>query len=103
MNCGPVAHTAPALCHLPPDSLDARICTFECTFCARCADEVFENVCPNCGGGLEKRPVRPAQAYHPPWFLGAHPAREDRVHRPKDLGQLRELQARLRRVDPHAR
>ena len=35
---------------LPPDSLDARICTFECTFCAGCVDEVLGGVCPNCGG-----------------------------------------------------
>ncbi|WP_131728522.1 DUF1272 domain-containing protein, partial [Achromobacter xylosoxidans] len=37
---------------LPPASTEARICSFECTFCARCADEVLGNVCPNCGGGF---------------------------------------------------
>jgi hypothetical protein len=37
---------------LPPQSLDARICTFECTFCAVCVDEVIKNVCPNCAGGF---------------------------------------------------
>jgi hypothetical protein len=47
---------------LPPDSPDARICTFECTFCARCVDDVLLGVCPNCGGGFERRPVRPAAA-----------------------------------------
>jgi hypothetical protein len=45
---------------LPPDSPDARICTFECTFCAECADNVLHNVCPNCGGNLVARPIRPA-------------------------------------------
>ncbi len=90
-------------CDLPPDDRDAVICSFECTYCTRCADQVFENVCPNCGGGLEKRPIRPAQPYQPPWYLGAHPAREDRVHRPKDLDQIRALQDRLKGVDPHAR
>ena len=44
---------------LPPDA-DARICTFECTFCADCAEEVFHGVCPNCGGNLVERPIRPA-------------------------------------------
>ena len=41
---------------LPPDSLEARICTYECTFCATCVDNVLENVCPNCGGGFVPRP-----------------------------------------------
>ena len=42
---------------LPPDSPDARICSFECTFCADCHGET----CPNCGGNLVPRPIRPAQ------------------------------------------
>src|SRR5262249_1053828 len=46
---------------LPPESLEARICTFECTFCARCVEEVLANVCPNCGGGFCPRPVRPSR------------------------------------------
>ncbi len=45
---------------LPPDSLAARICSFECTFCADCADGVLGGRCPNCGGELLRRPVRPA-------------------------------------------
>jgi hypothetical protein len=45
---------------LPPDSAEARICTFECTYCARCADTLLKGLCPNCGGNLERRPVRPA-------------------------------------------
>ena len=44
---------------LPPDSDEARICTFECTFCADCAEQVFHGVCPNCGGNLVPRPIRP--------------------------------------------
>jgi hypothetical protein len=47
---------------LPPESLDARICSFECTYCAECADEVLGGICPNCGGNLVSRPVRPAHA-----------------------------------------
>jgi hypothetical protein len=45
---------------LPPATHDAMICTYECTFCADCAAEVFRGVCPNCGGELVRRPVRPA-------------------------------------------
>ena len=58
---------------LPPDSPDARICTFECTFCATCADQVLRGVCPNCGGNLVARPIRPAAA------LARHPASVRRV------------------------
>ena len=45
---------------LPPDSGDARICTFECTFCAGCVDGPLAGVCPNCGGDFQPRPIRPA-------------------------------------------
>jgi hypothetical protein len=53
---------------LPYDANDARICTFECTFCAECADGVLGGVCPNCGGNLVARPIRPAEklAKYPP-------------------------------------
>jgi hypothetical protein len=53
---------------LPPDSPDARICSFECTFCAACADGVFRGRCPNCDGELVRRPIRPASMVtkHPP-------------------------------------
>jgi hypothetical protein len=53
---------------LPPEAVDARICTFECTFCAACADGVFHGICPNCGGNLTPRPIRPAAklAKYPP-------------------------------------
>ena len=45
---------------LPPDSTDAVICSFECTFCRNCAKTTLSGRCPNCGGGLESRPIRPA-------------------------------------------
>lgn len=54
---------------LPPESKDAVICSFECTFCADCAGEVLGGRCPNCGGGFTPRPVRPAHLlnrYPPP-------------------------------------
>ncbi|ACZ76196.1 MULTISPECIES: DUF1272 domain-containing protein [Dickeya] len=46
---------------LPPDSLLARICSFECTFCADCAQDKLNGHCPNCGGELVRRPIRPAE------------------------------------------
>ncbi len=44
---------------LPPSSMEARICSFECTFCASCAEDVLRGKCPNCGGELLARPRRP--------------------------------------------
>lgn len=67
-------------CDLPPDSADARICTYECTFCATCVETVLENVCPNCGGGFEKRPIRPRTARRPGVSLEHQPASTKRVH-----------------------
>jgi uncharacterized protein len=60
---------------LPPDSAEARICSFECTFCAACAEDVLKGQCPNCGGNLVARPIRPAAA------LAKHPASIQRVVR----------------------
>jgi hypothetical protein len=53
---------------LPPQAADALICTFECTFCADCVDNVLGGVCPNCGGNFSPRPIRPAAklAKYPP-------------------------------------
>jgi len=45
---------------LPPASEEARICSFECTFCRSCAEGVLGGRCPNCGGELLRRPIRPA-------------------------------------------
>ena len=61
---------------LPPDSSDALICSFECTFCRRCASDVLHNRCPNCGGELVARPRRPAE------MLAKHPASTKRVWNP---------------------
>ena len=63
---------------LPPTADDARICSFECTFCAACVETVLHNVCPNCGGGLVPRPIRPKAK------LAAAPASPDRVFKPVD-------------------
>ena len=69
---------------LPPDSLDARICSFECTFCATCVEKVLGNVCPNCGGGFVQRPVRPVKNWNGDNYLGAYPASTTVRHRPID-------------------
>ena len=58
---------------LPADSALARICTFECTFCADCADTRLGGICPNCSGELVRRPIRPAAT------LARFPASTERV------------------------
>ena len=62
---------------LPPESLDARICTFECTFCVDCVETRLSGVCPNCGGEFVRRPRRPAGK------LAKYPASTERVLKPE--------------------
>lgn len=61
---------------LPNESTEALICTFECTFCKNCVDTILNNICPNCGGGFEKRPIRPES------LLKKYPVQEVRIHKP---------------------
>lgn len=61
---------------LPNEATDARICTFECTFCADCADSKLHGICPNCGGELVARPRRPADK------LARFPASTERIFKP---------------------
>ena len=65
---------------LPPASGDARICSYECTYCAQCVETVLHNVCPTCGGGFAPRPIRPQTAFRPELKLGLthNPASETR-------------------------
>lgn len=62
---------------LLPEAEDARICTFECTFCADCANAKLAGICPNCGGELVKRPIRPAA------MLKKYPPSTQRVLKPE--------------------
>ena len=70
---------------LPPDALDARICSYECTFCENCVDTVLGNVCPNCGGGFTPRPIRPTHNLKAGNFLERYPASTTVKHRPVDV------------------
>lgn len=79
---------------LPNDSDQAMICTFECTFCVSCVETVLFNVCPNCGGGFERRPSRPKA------MLAKHPPSPDAVHAPVVANRFLDAQ---RDVDPRER
>lgn len=80
---------------LPPDSTEARICSFECTFCAACAEGLLCGVCPNCGGDFVRRPIRPRQAWCPGASLVEHPPAGSAKHRAVDLGRHGDLLRRL--------
>lgn len=88
---------------LPPDSTAARICSFECTFCATCVTEVLGNVCPNCGGGLEPRPIRPARNWRRGNYLGAVPASTTPVCKPVDRGAHTHFSAEIAKLEPPQR
>lgn len=64
---------------LPFNSSEARICSFECTFCAKCVEEILQNVCPNCYAGFEKRPIRGEN------LISKYPASIKRVLKPVNV------------------
>jgi hypothetical protein len=88
---------------LPPASLEARICSYECTFCAACVEDVLGNVCPNCGGGFTARPIRPARNWKGDNFLGKDPAGSRVKHRPVDPAVHARFAAALRTTLPQER
>jgi uncharacterized protein len=88
---------------LPPRATDARICSYECTFCADCVSSVLHNVCPNCGGGFVPRPIRPTTERRPGVSLARHPASAQRVHLKWDRADLAAFVATVRDIAPEDR
>jgi hypothetical protein len=88
---------------LPPDATDARICTYECTFCADCVDARLRNVCPNCGGGFAPRPIRPATEWRPGLSIAKRPASVTRRALAYDLADIQALSERVRHIPPKQR
>jgi len=82
---------------LPNDSEEAYICTFECTYCKDCATNILQNVCPNCGGGFEKRPTRPSA------LLKKYPVSKDHKYKPVDLLEFKKLLQKYKDVWPTKR
>lgn len=83
---------------LPPSGFDARICSNECTWCADCADKVLQNVCPNCGGELVRRPIRPMHEYRQGEGLGLNPAGTVRRHTRHTMESIAALTTKLKDV-----
>ena len=88
---------------LPPSSTEARICTFECTFCADCVETILLNVCPNCGGGFAPRPIRPAQEWRPGLSVAKRPPSTVRVHMSYSVEDAAAFSERLKRIPPEQR
>lgn len=88
---------------LPPASPEARICTYECTFCAICVDNVLRDVCPNCGGNFSVRPIRPAREHRPGVSLGHQPASTERVHCRHAREDIEAFSGQLNRTGPAQR
>jgi hypothetical protein len=88
---------------LPPGSTEARICSYECTFCATCVETVLHNVCPNCGGGFVPRPIRPVTERRPGLCLAKRPASTARVHLSKDKAEIAESAKAVRGIRPEDR
>lgn len=88
---------------LPPSSKLARICSYECTFCADCVDDVLFNVCPNCGGGFAPRPIRPATEWRPGLSLAKRPPSSKRVRLSYSLDEIAGHASRIKAIPPEDR
>ena len=88
---------------LPPASTAARICSYECTFCADCVEAVLRNVCPNCGGGFTVRPIRPVTEWRPGLSLAKRAASSRRVHLACEPEDVAAFVARLAHLAPELR
>lgn len=88
---------------LPPESSEARICSYECTFCSDCVEERLHNVCPNCGGSFERRPIRPVTEWRAGLSLETRPPSLMRVRMSSTLEELADHIARIKDIPPEER
>jgi hypothetical protein len=88
---------------LAPDSLEAMICTYECTFCKKCVADILENVCPNCGGGFSARPIRPKISRRNGLSIEHQPASSNRVHTKYSIKELKAFSAKAKHIKPEYR
>ena len=88
---------------LPPAATEARICSYECTFCADCVETRLHNVCPNCGGGFVPRPIRPRTEWRPGVSVAHQPPSDKRVPLSHDPEDIAAHSARIRSIPPERR
>ena len=88
---------------LAPSSTEALICSYECTYCSDCTNNKLNNVCPNCGGGLAPRPIRPSKEWRTGLCVSKQPASEKRVHLKRSQDEVEEIVAKAKGVKPEDR
>ncbi|MCI0598356.1 MAG: DUF1272 domain-containing protein [Beijerinckiaceae bacterium] len=88
---------------LPPNAAIARICSYECTFCADCVETKLNNVCPNCGGGFVPRPIRPATEWRPGLSVAKQPPASTRVRLSYSLADIAAHSMRIKDIPPEDR
>jgi uncharacterized protein len=88
---------------LPPESTEARICSYECTFCAACVERRLRNVCPNCGGGFVARPIRPRHEGRPGLSVAKRPPSDQRVQLSYPREEIAAFSARVASIPPEQR
>ncbi|TMM52110.1 DUF1272 domain-containing protein [Maribacter algarum] len=82
---------------LPNTSTEAMICSFECTYCRDCSQNLFRNVCPSCGGNFVERPVRPKA------MIRKYPASTLDVIKHKDITAINKMKDRYKDLKPEDR
>jgi hypothetical protein len=88
---------------LPPTATNARICSYECTFCADCVETRLFNVCPNCGGGFTPRPIRPAHEWRPGLCTMKQTPSDTRMHLKFSADEIAVFVAKLKDITPDER
>lgn len=88
---------------LAPNSTEAMICSYECTFCETCVNNLLENVCPNCGGGFACRPVRPQTPRRKGLSIEHQPASLQRIHNKYSIEELKTFSSTLKHIKPESR
>ncbi|NVJ67162.1 MAG: DUF1272 domain-containing protein [Gammaproteobacteria bacterium] len=88
---------------LPANSTQAMICSFECTFCRDCVENVLDNVCPNCAGGFVPRPIRPANEHIDGVSLKQYPASTEKVFKAVDTQKHQTFIETIKSIAPEKR
>jgi len=83
---------------LAPDSTEAMLCTYECTFCAPCVNDILENVCPNCGGGFFPRPIRPKVARRTGVSVNHQTPSVERIHTKYSIEELKAFSQKIKHI-----